>query len=867
MTRGQSYAHYAVTGIKAGWGLDGPGSVPVRQEIDEWSSKAENEKQVDLFLQALRRLQDVPPAERDSFFQIAGIHGMPYKSWDEPHAKDAQADNHGYCTHANVLFPPWHRPYMLMYEQQLHDIMIKDIIPNFPDGERQSWKQAADSWRLPFWDWGVNAKVPALADKPEVTVTAPPGKKVRIENPLYQFRMPNDRPMGSEAVGKLTIEEDGKEIILDYGACYATSRCPDPDKGQTKPASKDWIEGIVNNQEVQRLMGSHIDVNDKDSGAAGEMVYRLLTYDLTYPQFATVSDSGDQARGVQSDINLEFIHNNIHYWAGGEGGHMSQIPVATFDPIFWLHHCNIDRLFAIWQQLNPDKWFTEADQAWFSQKIVGIDEKEKVFSTTPLRPFHKDKDGAIWTADEVRSHKDLGYTYPELQPWKPEYQTGGQTDREKYIGSLKERINTLYGKCRQEAIEVLDEALRPGNEGGRGGGGLAHAVAVATSTGSPAIAIARAVSEPSDRPATPGPVPKGMKIVAGGTAIESNDFAISVRFSRFALGGHPFNIQVCLAPADASQPRDPSRDYVGSVYNFSSPATNDGKEVCSNCTALEGQNVKSSAYLPVNQLLNKLLKEKSLTSLEKADVSSLLQRLYWRVTKYGKEVPQDQLHRLDLEIVVSSNTATHFKDGSKPSGFADFGVIPSLGVGSQNDSDPPASGTSTGGHSSDPTQIPSDTQYLALDKTIKLKRPVPQGGTIIVESASIDLNPASDSTGISFMHFDDSGSQDRRNEDNYDVLLSISIRRPNIFRLNSKEAHGRWARENDYRLLSSWFKTSSPKFEIREAGGNFEVYIDGQYMQKRAKTIKKQITHVQYWIKDDDQSASALSYSLLVRVP
>ena len=66
------------------------------------------------------------------------------------------------------------------------------------------------------------------------------------------------------------------------------------------------------------------------------MVYRLLTVPITYPTFATTAQLNDD---VQNDINLEYIHNNIHGWEGGDyNGHMSQIPVATFDPLFWLHH-------------------------------------------------------------------------------------------------------------------------------------------------------------------------------------------------------------------------------------------------------------------------------------------------------------------------------------------------------------------------------------------------------------------------------------------------------------------------------------------------------------------------------------------------
>lgn len=64
------YKYYPITGIKAGWGPDG--KLPLRQNIDEWYQKEENKAQVVLFLLALKRFQDMPPDQRDSFFQIAG---------------------------------------------------------------------------------------------------------------------------------------------------------------------------------------------------------------------------------------------------------------------------------------------------------------------------------------------------------------------------------------------------------------------------------------------------------------------------------------------------------------------------------------------------------------------------------------------------------------------------------------------------------------------------------------------------------------------------------------------------------------------------------------------------------------------------
>lgn len=46
---------------------------------------------------------------------LTGVHGVPYVPWQ----KDPTAGSVttvGYCTHRSVLFIPWHRPYLMLYE-------------------------------------------------------------------------------------------------------------------------------------------------------------------------------------------------------------------------------------------------------------------------------------------------------------------------------------------------------------------------------------------------------------------------------------------------------------------------------------------------------------------------------------------------------------------------------------------------------------------------------------------------------------------------------------------------------------------------------------------------------------------------------
>jgi tyrosinase len=43
---------------------------------------------------------------------------------------------------------------------------------------------------------------------------------------------------------------------------------------------------------------------------------------------------------------LEGVHDGVHVWVGGTMGFISTAPA---DPIFWMHHANIDRLWWQWQ--------------------------------------------------------------------------------------------------------------------------------------------------------------------------------------------------------------------------------------------------------------------------------------------------------------------------------------------------------------------------------------------------------------------------------------------------------------------------------------------------------------------------------------
>ena len=69
--------------------------------------------------------------------------------------------------------------------------------------------------------------------------------------------------------------------------------------------------------------------------------------DIATAAQSALTGSADFA-SFQSALNGP--HGSVHVRTGG---HMGSVPLAAYDPIFYLHHCNVDRLWARWQQSHP----------------------------------------------------------------------------------------------------------------------------------------------------------------------------------------------------------------------------------------------------------------------------------------------------------------------------------------------------------------------------------------------------------------------------------------------------------------------------------------------------------------------------------
>ena len=60
---------------------------------------------------------------------------------------------------------------------------------------KDAWANAAQTWRLPFWDWDAHPDMPLIATSPTAEIDTPDGGKFQDNNPMYKFIIPNKEPI------------------------------------------------------------------------------------------------------------------------------------------------------------------------------------------------------------------------------------------------------------------------------------------------------------------------------------------------------------------------------------------------------------------------------------------------------------------------------------------------------------------------------------------------------------------------------------------------------------------------------------------------------------------------------------------------
>jgi len=120
---------------------------------------------------------------------------------------------------------------------------------------------------------------------------------------------------------------------------------------------------------------------------------------------SALKESNYSSDGAKQGFNLALdsgVHGNVH-GAVGNTTNMGRVPFAGGDPVFWMHHSNIDRLWASW---NHNGGKNPPSTTWR--------DKEFTFAAADGKPAKKKN-------REVDDIAKLGYSYDRLEPAPPNF--------------------------------------------------------------------------------------------------------------------------------------------------------------------------------------------------------------------------------------------------------------------------------------------------------------------------------------------------------------------------------------------------------------------------------------------------------------
>ena len=209
------------------------------------------------------------------------------------------------CQHGTWFFPPWHRGYLVALEHILRGIIINQY-------------KGPEDWALPYWNYLNQSTASAQSQiPPEFTVADLPDG---TPNPLFV-----PERFGPDGNGNIYVQV-GQDIQTDV-----TDECQwDTIYSETSPPPQP---------------------------GPGDL----------FGYFYGGAETGFSHDGSEyGDLEMN-PHNFVHGMVGGQSiangnnGLMAVPPTAALDPVFYLHHSNIDRMWTAWNVTGKNNNATSAD--------------------------------------------------------------------------------------------------------------------------------------------------------------------------------------------------------------------------------------------------------------------------------------------------------------------------------------------------------------------------------------------------------------------------------------------------------------------------------------------------------------------------
>lgn len=262
-----------------------------------------------------------------------GVALMQSRAFSDPTSWIYQANMHGYpansaiCPVVGTPQPQWstcqHGSFFFLAWHRMYLYYFERILQA---AVRQAIGNPTYTFSLPFWNYenASHRDLPEPFRKPASTAT----------NPLYVAQRTSNCNNGQTCVSAADVSDSVALGLIPFCSCSGGS-CT----GCTTGISSDESFG-----------GGFIPAPNHSANVPGELELQP--------------------------------HAQVHNAVGGDTGWMSYFTCAARDPIFWLHHANIDRLWQVWLNKTGGRKNPIANGTWATQTFTFFDENKQPVTLT-----------------------------------------------------------------------------------------------------------------------------------------------------------------------------------------------------------------------------------------------------------------------------------------------------------------------------------------------------------------------------------------------------------------------------------------------------------------------------------------------------
>jgi hypothetical protein len=243
------------------------------------------------YRKAITAMLQLPPTDPRNWYRLAFIHVLD-------------------CPHGNWWFLPWHRGYIGYFEQICRQL------------------SGDSTFALPYWDWTADPSLPAPFGDDSVLNPSNPAFIDSVENFSNQFANPvtamyQNFTQAQQAQLQL---RSGTENAANFIAQVTT----------TDPSFQEFFPPA---EARQSFFGGGFPQTVSIDTIHSALAPTLFT-DFASQAAPNHSGGGQSSKGILESQP----HDNTH---GAVGGFMGAF-LSPVDPIFYMHHSNIDRLWDVW---------------------------------------------------------------------------------------------------------------------------------------------------------------------------------------------------------------------------------------------------------------------------------------------------------------------------------------------------------------------------------------------------------------------------------------------------------------------------------------------------------------------------------------